>query len=203
MEGSEAAHGGAQRAPRRWSRRHLLGTAALTLAGAVISRMPGRGPPAASAAVPEGSEQAVAQSGPFASEQEVYDTVGATLKNYAEGGRLRPQFNHDQAIVQIKITEPEAALTLYLRDRGPGALHPGATDLIPEATTSMSGATAHAILSGDRDVASALATGDIQVVGERVAAAPLVSFAQTAQAGYREALIAAGRSDLASEPPNR
>lgn len=93
------------------------------------------------------------------SEREVYDRLAPLVEDVARrGGRV-------DAVVQYRLSAPEAVLTADLRIDGDHAVFCGECPLDPDVVLSMEAETAERLLAGELNLACALARRQITVRG--------------------------------------
>ena len=56
----------------------------------------------------------------FKDDQEVYDTIGKLFQDLASDDELAPKFRKANTIVQYQYRDPEATITLRLKEDEPG-----------------------------------------------------------------------------------
>ena len=103
--------------------------------------------------------------GQFATEQEVYDGLGAVLKNAAADGGARARLQQADAIVQYRLTDPAATITVDARASSDTKVDLGETQLEPEIVFLLPADTAQKLFAGDLALTEALATGEIASKG--------------------------------------
>jgi putative sterol carrier protein len=134
--------------------------------------------------------------GLFRSEQEVYDTLGKLFLDMLQDGDLMADFRASDTIVQYRLQEPEARITVNLkRDQEP-AVDLGTTQLEPEVTMSMAVDTAHRFWLGKVNLTVALARGQIKAKGPVAKMLKLVPLAKPVFPRYEAQLRQQGRLDL-------
>ncbi len=132
----------------------------------------------------------------FASEQEVYDTLGKLFLDLLEDDELMAKFRGADTVVQYRLREPEASITVDLRQEHDSRVDLGTTELDPEVVMSMQADTAHAFWLGKVNVTVALARGQIKATGPVAKILRLMPLAKGVFERYREQLEAQGRQDL-------
>lgn len=173
------------------SRRRFLATAAVAgsgLATAALGLNSARAATPLSAPEPAGAR--------LATDVDVYDTIGQTLETLARQGTIAPHRPSGVGVVRIVVTDPGAEMTLFLSEGGPGSLNTGKTRIKPDATVTVDAQTAHEILSGQGQVALALAHGAMTIEGDRRKLVPLVSLPLSATTTYAEKLKSAGKIEM-------
>ncbi|HWI21171.1 MAG TPA: SCP2 sterol-binding domain-containing protein [Baekduia sp.] len=101
----------------------------------------------------------------FASEQEVYDDLGRLLANAAADGDTSARLKQVDAVVQYRIKDPVATITLDARAKLEATVDLGETNLEPEIVFSLDADTARELLYGELNLTAALAAGDIATKG--------------------------------------
>ena len=132
----------------------------------------------------------------FKDAQEVYDTIGKLFEDLAEDEEMAPKFQAANTIVQYQYREPEATITLRLKEDEPGEVDLGETDLEPEVEMSMEADTAHRFFLGKVNVTVALARGQIKAKGPVAKILKLVPLTKPIFPRYKALLEAQGREDL-------
>ena len=132
----------------------------------------------------------------FKDAQEVYDTIGKLFVDIAEDEEMAPKFQAANTIVQYQYRDPEATITLRLREDEPGDVDLGETDLEPEVEMSMEADTAHLFWLGKVNVTVALARGQIKAKGPVAKILKLVPLVKPVFPRYRKQLEDSGRRDL-------
>jgi hypothetical protein len=132
----------------------------------------------------------------FASEQEVYDTLGKLFLDMLEDDELMADFRSSDTIVQYQLREPAARITVKLKAGEEPRVDLGTTELEPEVVMSMDADTAHAFWLGNVNITVALARGQIKAQGPIAKMLKLVPAAKPVFARYRAQLEDQGRQDL-------
>lgn len=132
----------------------------------------------------------------FKDDQEVYETIGKLFQDLAIDGELAPKFGRANTIVQYAYRDPEATITLRLREGEPGDVDLGETEMEPEVTMSMEADTAHRFFLGKVNVTTALARGQIKASGPVAKILKLVPLTKPIFPRYKAQLEAQGRQDL-------
>jgi hypothetical protein len=101
----------------------------------------------------------------FATEQEVYDDLGKILASAAADKGLSERLKETDAVVQYRVSEPTATMTLDARKKSETKVELGETKLEPEIVFALDGDTAHELLSGEINLTAALASGAIATKG--------------------------------------
>jgi hypothetical protein len=130
----------------------------------------------------------------FKSAQDVYDTLGQLFLDLAADPELGPKFRKANTILRYEYTEPEATITLRLKDNEPGDVDFGESDMEPDVTMAMAADTAHAFWLGEVNVTVALARGQIKANGPVAKILKLVPLAKPAFPRYKALLESQGRA---------
>lgn len=101
----------------------------------------------------------------FATEQEVYDDLGKILASAAADEGLSARLKETDAVVQYRVSEPAATLTLDARKQSGATVELGETKLEPEIVFALEADVAHDLLNGELNLTSALASGAIATKG--------------------------------------
>lgn len=130
-------------------------------------------------------------------EQDVYAHIGRLFAEMAQDPALAAQCQRADAVVQFRCQEPEATITVDLRQDREPRVDLGATQLEPEIVLSMAAETAHRFFLGDVNVTVALARGQIRATGRVAKALKLVPLVKPFFSRYREQLGGSERRELA------
>jgi hypothetical protein len=129
----------------------------------------------------------------FRDAQDVYDTLGQLFLDLAEDPELGPKFRTANTILRYEYTEPEAAITLRLKEGEPADVDFGESEMEPEVTMRMAADTAHAFWLGQVNVTVALARGQVTASGPVAKILKLVPLAKPVFPRYKALLEAQGR----------
>lgn len=132
----------------------------------------------------------------FETEQDVYARIGRLLVEMAQDPALAAHCQRANAVVRLRCQEPEATITVDLRQDCEPRVDLGATDLEPEIVLSMAAETAHRFFLGEVNVTVALARGQIRATGRVAKALELVPLVRPFFSRYREQLKASERREL-------
>jgi putative sterol carrier protein len=132
----------------------------------------------------------------FRDAQEVYDTIGKLFVNLAADEELGPKFRQANTIVQYAHREPDATITVQLKEDEPAEVDFGETEMEPEVVMSMEADTAHRFWLGQVNVTVALARGQIKASGPVAKILKLVPLTKPVFPRYKALLEAQGRDDL-------
>jgi hypothetical protein len=130
----------------------------------------------------------------FRDAQDVYGTLGQLFVDLAADPELGPKFRKADTILRYEYTDPEAAITLRLKDGEPADVDFGESDMEPEVTMAMAADTAHAFWLGQVNVTVALARGQITANGPVAKILKLVPLAKPVFPRYKALLEAQGRA---------
>jgi putative sterol carrier protein len=136
--------------------------------------------------------------GYFKDADELYDTLGRLFVEITEDRELAPKFQKANTIVRYEHSDPEAVITVRLREGEEPKVEFGDSGLEPEVTMSMAADTAHRFWLGQVNVTVALARGEIKASGPVAKILRLVPLTKPLFPRYRALLEARGRSDLAA-----
>jgi hypothetical protein len=136
----------------------------------------------------------------FKDAQEVYDTLGRLFVDLAADPELGPKFRKANTIVRYEYSEPDAVITVRLKEDEPGDVDFGESDMEPEVTMAMVADTGHSFWLGQVNVTVALARGQIKATGPVAKILKLVPLAKPGFPRYQALLEAQGRADLAAPP---
>jgi putative sterol carrier protein len=132
----------------------------------------------------------------FSDAQEVYDTIGKLFVNLAADEELGPKFRKANTIVQYAHRDPDATITVQLKEDEPAEVDFGETEMEPEVVMSMEADTAHRFWLGQVNVTVALARGQIKASGPVAKILKLVPLTKPVFPRYKALLEAQGRDDL-------
>jgi putative sterol carrier protein len=132
----------------------------------------------------------------FRDAQEVYDTIGKLFVNLAADEELGPKFRKANTIVQYAHRDPDATITVQLKEDEPAEVDFGETEMEPEVVMSMEADTAHRFWLGQVNVTVALARGQIKASGPVAKILKLVPLTKPVFPRYKALLEAQGRDDL-------
>jgi putative sterol carrier protein len=132
----------------------------------------------------------------FASEQEVYDTLGRLFVGMVDDDELFGKFRKSNTIVQYRFHDPDSQITVRMKEDEEPKVDLGATDLQPEVTMTMDADTAHRFWLGQVNVTVALARGQIKAKGPVAKVLRLVPLARPVFPRYEAQLKEQGREDL-------
>ena len=132
----------------------------------------------------------------FKDAQEVYETIGQLHADLAADDEMGPKFRKANTIVQYQYREPEATITVRLKEDEPLEVDFGETKMEPEVEMSMEADTAHDFWLGRVNVPRALARGQIKASGPAGKILKLVPLAKPVFPRYKAQLEAQGREDL-------
>jgi len=134
--------------------------------------------------------------GYFEDAQDVYATLGKLFQELAEDEELGPKFRKANAVVQYQHRDPEATITVVLKEGEPIEVEFGETELDPDVEMSMEADTAHRFWLGRVNVTTALARGQIKASGPVAKILKLVPLTKPVYPRYKAMLEADGREDL-------
>jgi putative sterol carrier protein len=132
----------------------------------------------------------------FRDAQEVYDTIGKLFVNLAADEELGPKFRQANTIVQYAHRDPDATITVRLKEDEPAEVDFGETEMAPEVVMSMEADTAHRFWLGQVNVTVALARGQIKASGPVAKILKLVPLTKPVFPRYKALLEEQGRDDL-------
>lgn len=124
----------------------------------------------------------------FASEQDVYQTVGQFLRNMAMDPHIGPSVAKVGCVIQFDVHNPNAVLTLdvhHAANDGAFSVHEGPIDLAPDIQLSLSGDTLHEFWLGQLNLMTAVATRRLVLSGSMSKAMALLPVLQQAFPHYR------------------
>lgn len=133
----------------------------------------------------------------FSDAQEVYDTIGRLHADLAADSELGPRFRKANTVVQYRYRDPEATITVRLKEDDEIQVDFGESEMEPEVEMSMEADTAHLFWLGKVNIPVALARGQIRASGPVAKILKLVPLTKPAFPRYKLQLEAQGRGDLA------
>ena len=134
----------------------------------------------------------------FKDSDEVYDTLGRLFVEITEDEELAPKFKKANTIVRYEHSDPEAVITVKIKDGEDTRVDFGDSDLEPEVTMTMEADTAHRFWLGQVNVTVALARGQIKATGPVAKILKLVPLTKPLFPRYKALLEERGRADLAA-----
>lgn len=134
--------------------------------------------------------------GYFGDAEEVYRCIGRLFEELVADPELIPSFQRADTIVQYRLTEPEAMITVKIRQGQELQVDLGETDLEPQVVMSMAADVAHHFWLGGVSMTVAMTQGQIKAKGPVAKILKLVPLVKPAFPRYREILEQSGRSDI-------
>jgi len=134
--------------------------------------------------------------GYFEDANDVYGTLGKLFELLAEDEELGPKFRRANAVVQYRYRDPEATVTVVLKESEPVRVEFGNSEIAPDVEMGMEADTAHRFWLGRVDVTTALARGEIKASGPVAKILKLVPLTKPVFPRYKAMLEADGRDDL-------
>jgi putative sterol carrier protein len=132
----------------------------------------------------------------FRDAQDVYDTIGRLFVDLSNDEELAPKFRKANTIVQYNHRDPDAPITVRLKEDEPTDVDFGETEMEPEVVMSMEADTAHRFWLGQVNVTVALARGQIKASGPVAKILKLVPLTKPVYPRYKALLESQGRDDL-------
>lgn len=132
----------------------------------------------------------------FTDEQELYEIIGGLFREVGEDSELGPKFRRANTIVQYQYRNPDAQITVRMREDEPPVVDCGPTALDPEVVMSMDADIAHRFWLGEVNVTVALARGQIRARGPVAKILKLLPLTKPIFPLYRAKLGGAGRPDI-------
>jgi putative sterol carrier protein len=133
----------------------------------------------------------------FRDADEVYETLGRLFVEITEDEELAPKFRKANTIVRYEHSDPEAVITVRLKEGEESRVDFGESELEPEVTMTMAADTAHRYWLGQVNVTVALARGQIKAQGPVAKILKLVPLTKPLFPRYKALLEERGRADLA------
>ena len=133
----------------------------------------------------------------FEDAEEVYDTLGMLFVRLGEDEDLFARFCAADTVVRYEYTDPDATITVSLRQEDGGRVDFGESDLEPEVTMRMSADTGHRYWLGGVNVTVALARGEITANGPVAKILKIVPLTKPVFPRYKQQLLDQGRAGLA------
>lgn len=131
----------------------------------------------------------------FADADDVYASLGKMIEEAIADEELGPKFSRADTVIRWIYTDPDAQITVELREGRPGHVEYGPSELEPEVTMTMSADVGHRFWLGDLNVAVALTRGQIKASGSVDKILRLVPIAARSFPRYRSLLAEQGRSE--------
>jgi putative sterol carrier protein len=132
----------------------------------------------------------------FKDDNEVYRYIGKLFEDLTIDEELSPKFRRADTIVQYRYTNPDAQITVKMKDGEEGKVDFGATDMEPEIVMSMEADTAHKFWLGKVNVTMALAKGQMKAKGPVAKILKLVPLVKPVFPRYQAMLEKDKRDDL-------
>jgi putative sterol carrier protein len=132
----------------------------------------------------------------FADEQEVYRHIGKVFADLMEDPELVPQLKTANTIVQYRLHDPDAQITVKILEGQERQVDLGPTDLKPEVVMTMAADTAHLFWLEKVNPTVALARGEMKAKGPVEKILQLVPLVEPVFPRYKAHLEEAGRTDL-------
>lgn len=132
----------------------------------------------------------------FKDESEVYELIGALLRELASDPELAPRLRHADTVVQWQYHDPDAQITARIREGAEIQVDCGPTELEPEVTMVADADVAHRFWLGHVNTTVALARGQMRARGPVIKLLEALPLFKPAFSRYRALLEAAGRGDL-------
>jgi hypothetical protein len=132
----------------------------------------------------------------FKDADEVYEYIGGLFEQLRQDPDLVAGFRTADTIVRYAFTDPDAQITVVMREGGGGRVDCGPTDLVPELVMTMDADLAHRFWLGKVNVTVALARGQMRAKGPVAKILKLVPLLKPVFPRYRQLLADAGRDDL-------
>ena len=136
----------------------------------------------------------------FTDDGDLYDTIGRLLLELRDDQALVARCLSADTIVRYEYSDPEAAITVRIKEGEPARVDLGASVLEPEIVFSMDADLAHRFWLGEVNVTIALARGQLRATGPVTKVLRLLPLMEPVQARYRELLEERERADLARVP---
>ena len=134
--------------------------------------------------------------GYFSDDKDVYRFVGRLFQELAVDPELAPKFQKANTIVQYRLHDPEAMITIELCPQREIQVDLGPSELDPEVVMTLAADTAHRFWIGKVNLTAALARGDIKAKGPVAKILRLVPLVKPTFARYEQLLREGGREDL-------
>jgi hypothetical protein len=132
----------------------------------------------------------------FQDADELYRYLGRLFEQLSDDPELGPRFRKANTVVQYRMSNPDAVVTVKLLEGEEGHVDCGATTLEPEVTLGMEADLAHRFWLGLVSPTKELARGNMSARGPIAKVLKLVPLARPGFERYVERLRAEGRDDL-------
>lgn len=124
----------------------------------------------------------------FADADDVYASLGRATEEVLADDELGPMFSRADTVVAWVYSDPDARITVELREGAPGHVECGPTELVPEVTMTMPADVGRRFWLGEVNVALALTRGEIKASGPAEKILRLVPIAARSIPRYRSLL---------------
>lgn len=135
----------------------------------------------------------------FESEQQVYEHLGKLFQDASADEAAFGEMRHADAIVQFRLRQPDAQITVSMLVDAPPQVDLGPTHLRPDIVFRMDTDTAHRFFLGRVNVTMALSRRQMSVDGPVDKILRLVPISAGLVPRYTALLESAGREDLVAE----
>ncbi|CAN5567531.1 SCP2 sterol-binding domain-containing protein [soil metagenome] len=132
----------------------------------------------------------------FNDAQDVYDTIGKLFADLSENEELSPKFRKANTILRHEYRDPDATITMRIREDEEVQVDLGETEMEPEVVLSMEADTAHRFWLGQVNIQAALSSGEIKASGPVAKILKLVPLTKPVYPIYKAQLEEQGREDL-------
>ncbi|MFN8130726.1 MAG: SCP2 sterol-binding domain-containing protein [Solirubrobacteraceae bacterium] len=133
---------------------------------------------------------------PFASADEACEVIGGLFTALAADREQAGRLARTDVTAQFRLTDPDALITVQLRDRPGDPVACGPTGIEPDVVLAMPAVVLHRLLLGTVNATVAMARGQIRTEGPVAKVLALIPTLRLVGPAYRERLEAAGRTDL-------
>lgn len=132
----------------------------------------------------------------FRDADEVYRYIGRVFEEIVADDELGPKFQRADTTVQYQMRDPEARVTVRMREGEERRVDLGETELEPEVVMTMAADTAHRFWLDKLSIAAAMSRGQIKARGPVSKILKLVPLVKPVFPRYRQMLEEEGRTDL-------
>jgi putative sterol carrier protein len=132
----------------------------------------------------------------FADADEIYTFIGGLFTELEADPELSEKFKQANTTVRYEYTDPDAQITIVMREGEPARVDCGDSALTPDLVMTMPADLAHRFWLGKVNVTVALAKGEMRAKGPVAKILKLVPLLKPVFPRYRRLLAESGRQDL-------
>jgi putative sterol carrier protein len=132
----------------------------------------------------------------FTSADEVYEVIGGLFAALSADPEQALQLARADLTVQYRLSEPDARITVQMRQGRGDRVDLGETEQVPDVVMIMPAGVLHGLLLGTVNATVAMARGQIRSEGPVAKVLALIPMLRLVAPRYRERLAEIGRADL-------